>query len=177
MEEWKHWDLTCNLKPVEKKPAPPMDPAGFDWTRLGFTPDEQQLAVLQSDAKRGILNCSRQWGKSTVAAAKAVERAYTRAGSLVLVSSPSGAAVGGVSAQGGGDGYAAEDPGSAGMGITRSLCCFRTGRGLWGCRGMRLPCAGFSKPSLILIDEASRVEDQLYKSLRPCWRSGTGICG
>ena len=35
-----------------------------------------------------MLNCSRQRGKSTVAAAKAVHRAYTRRGSLVLVASP-----------------------------------------------------------------------------------------
>jgi hypothetical protein len=51
-------------------------------------PDEAQAAVLRSQAKRGILNCSRQWGKSTVAAAKAVHRAFTRPGCLVLVASP-----------------------------------------------------------------------------------------
>ena len=45
--------------------------------------------MLASDAKRGILNCSRQWGKSTVTAAKAIHRAYTRPGALVLVASPS----------------------------------------------------------------------------------------
>ena len=44
--------------------------------------------MLQSTARRGMLNCSRQRGKSTVAAAKAVHRAYTRRGSLVLVASP-----------------------------------------------------------------------------------------
>ena len=49
----------------------PADAVTFARTRLGFLPDAQQMEVLQSDAKRGILNCSRQWGKSTVAAAKA----------------------------------------------------------------------------------------------------------
>src|ERR1019366_4826250 len=39
-------------------------------------------------AKRGILNCTRQWGKSTVSAVKAVHRAWTERGSLVLVASP-----------------------------------------------------------------------------------------
>ncbi len=52
----------------------------FVRTRLGFEPDELQAEVLESEAKRGILNCTRQWGKSTVAAAKAVHRAYTRPG-------------------------------------------------------------------------------------------------
>src|SRR5665213_557038 len=52
-------------------------------------PDKRQEEVLRSKAKRGILNCTRQWGKSTTAAAKAVHRAYAEAGSLVLVASPS----------------------------------------------------------------------------------------
>ena len=45
--------------------------------------------MLDSAAKRGILNCTRQWGKSTVLAVKAVHRAWTVAGSLILVASPS----------------------------------------------------------------------------------------
>src|SRR5271165_4261064 len=66
-----------------------MDAAEFARTRLGLDADERQTEVLRSDTKRGILNCSRQWGKSTVAAVKAVHRAYTRPESLVLVASPS----------------------------------------------------------------------------------------
>jgi RNase P/RNase MRP subunit POP5 len=57
---------------------------------FGFQPDEKQLAVLESKSSRGILNCSRQWGKSTVAAVKALHRAYSVPESLVLVASPSG---------------------------------------------------------------------------------------
>src|ERR1019366_7642154 len=56
--------------------------------RLGFEPDQQQAEVLRSNAKRGILNCARQWAKSTVSAVKAVHRAVTQSGSLVLVASP-----------------------------------------------------------------------------------------
>src|SRR5574342_347172 len=55
---------------------------------LGFEPDAKQWALLRRDIRRLILNCTRQWGKSTVTAAKAVDRAFTRAGSLVLVLSP-----------------------------------------------------------------------------------------
>ena len=36
--------------------------------RLGFEADESQARVLRSAAKRSMLACSRQWGKSTVAA-------------------------------------------------------------------------------------------------------------
>jgi hypothetical protein len=49
----------------------------------------KQAAVLNSTAKRGILNCTRQWGKSTLLAVKAVHRAWTEPRSLVLVASPS----------------------------------------------------------------------------------------
>src|SRR5437899_12202660 len=60
------------------------DPVAFAREKLGFNPDEKQMAMLRG-GKRGILNCSRQWGKSTVAAAKAVHRAYSEPGSLPLL--------------------------------------------------------------------------------------------
>jgi len=53
--------------------------------RMGFVPDAWQERVLKSRARQGILNCSRQCGKSTVTAVMAVERAHTEAESLTLV--------------------------------------------------------------------------------------------
>ena len=53
--------------------------------RMGFVPDAWQARVLASGARQGILNCSRQCGKSTVTAVMAVERAYTEAESMTLV--------------------------------------------------------------------------------------------
>ena len=50
---------------------PWVDSVEFARTRLGFDPD------------------ARQWGKSTVAAVKAVHRAYSRGESLVLLATPS----------------------------------------------------------------------------------------
>src|SRR6266566_3917997 len=55
--------------------------------RLGFDPNPLQESVLRG-GRRGIVNCTRQWGKSTVAAAKAVHRAYCHPDSLILVLSP-----------------------------------------------------------------------------------------
>ena len=51
-----------------------------------------QERVLTTESRRVVLNCTRQWGKSTVTAAKAVHQACTVAESLTLVVSPSGAA-------------------------------------------------------------------------------------
>jgi len=84
---------------MEKVPVRRVDPGGqtdgepdaVQWVRekLGFAADAAQARVLLSPGRRGILNCTRQWGKSTVTAAKAVHHAMTRAESLTLVVSPS----------------------------------------------------------------------------------------
>ena len=79
------WFGTFNKWNGRPANAPERDGPGglvhvFARDRLGFAADEKQAAVLDSTAKRGILNCTRQWGKSTVLAAKAVHRAWTEAG-------------------------------------------------------------------------------------------------
>jgi hypothetical protein len=150
-----------------------MDAAEFARARLGLDPDARQMEVLKSDTKRGILNCSRQWGKSTVAAAKAVHRAYTRPESLVLMASPS-------------ERQSTELLKKA-SGMVRRLGLRPCGDGgadaslLFpnGSRIVALPGAegtvrGFSAPSLLLIDEASRVADEMYKALRPMLAVGDG---
>ena len=75
--------------PREKAAGTVADIEEFAKTLLRFEADEKQAAVLRG-GHRGIVNCTRQWGKSTVGALKAVHRAYTVAGSLTLVLSPSG---------------------------------------------------------------------------------------
>ena len=65
-----------------------LDPVAFARERLGFQPDPKQALVLSSRSKRVILNCSRQWGKSTLTAAQAVFTAWHEPESLILVMSP-----------------------------------------------------------------------------------------
>src|SRR5438309_1367137 len=65
-----------------------MDVLTFARERLGFEPDALQARVLAASSHRGILCCTRQWGKSTVTALLAVHRAFTCSKSLTLVSSP-----------------------------------------------------------------------------------------
>ena len=91
------------------------DIVAFARDKLGFNPDEKQEMVLRG-GRRGIVNCTRQWGKSTVTAAKAVHRAYTVGGSLTLVVTPSGTAERGVSAESGGIRAAVGDQSSRGWG-------------------------------------------------------------
>ncbi len=68
--------------------ASALDPAKL-MEQAGFEPDEWQADVLRSDAKRTLLLCCRQSGKSTVAATLAVHTATTKPGALVLMLSPS----------------------------------------------------------------------------------------
>ena len=61
------------------------DAVEFARDLLGWAPDEKQALVLRSSARRVILNCSRQWGKTTLAATKILHMALTRPGVLILV--------------------------------------------------------------------------------------------
>lgn len=56
---------------------------------LGLEPDPWQASMLASQSARIVLNCSRQTGKSTTAAIRALHRSLYRPGSLVLLLSPS----------------------------------------------------------------------------------------
>src|SRR5690242_15883709 len=66
-----------------------MNAVTFAREKLGFHPDAKQEMVLDEKIRRGMLNCTRQWGKSTVMAVKALHYAVTHAGTLTLVISPS----------------------------------------------------------------------------------------
>ncbi len=157
----------------DERPGAPEGPrrrvlTASEWAReqLGFEADATQRRVLDSRAKRGILNCTRQWGKSTVSAAKAVHWAWTEAGSLVLVASP-------------GERQSAEFLRKAGEFVGRlgervrgdgdqSLSLLLpNGSRIVGLPGTEGTVRGFSAVSLLLIDEAARVPDAMYKALRP----------
>jgi hypothetical protein len=134
--------------------------------RLGFVPDAWQARVLESESKRVLLNCTRQCGKSTVTAVKAVEQAYTVAESLTLVVSPSARQSGEflrkaarlarkleVSRKGDGD--------------NEMSLLFPNGSRIVGLPGNEGTIRGFSAVNLLLVDEASRVPDELYTAVRP----------
>ena len=48
------------------------DVVRFVRERLGMIPDEKQAWILSGRHHRLLVNCSRQWGKSTITAAKAL---------------------------------------------------------------------------------------------------------
>jgi hypothetical protein len=132
----------------------------------GLMPDAWQQGVLRSDAKRQLLLCSRQSGKSTVTAVLALHAALYQAPALVLLLSPS---------------------------LRQSQELFRKVLDVYGVleatvppkqesalrlelqNGSRILCLpgkeetirGFSGVRLLVVDEAARVPDALYYSVRP----------
>jgi hypothetical protein len=147
--------------------------ATFAQTRLGFMPDAKQMEVLLSNAKRGILNCSRQWGKSTVTAAMAVHRAFTRPGCVVLVASPSDRQSGEFIRKAAGL-VQRLNIRPRGDGHNAISLLLPNGSRIVGLPGTEATVRGFSAVSLILIDEAARVQDDLYRALRPMLAVGDG---
>ncbi len=134
--------------------------------RAGIEPDPWQAAVLRSTAPRRLLNCSRQSGKSTVAAIRAVHSALYEPGSLVLLLSPAlrqsqelfRKCL---------DVYRALDhpePPEAESALRLELA---NGSRIVALPGKEGTVRGYSGVRRLQIDEASRVPDDLYRSVRP----------
>ena len=147
-----------------------LDPAWFAEDRFGFLADPKQAEVLRAGAARLLICCTRQWGKSTTAAALVAHRALTEVGALVLCVSPtlrqSAEFVAKVRS------FLLE----AGEVLEGGRLALRLKN---GSRVVALPgneanVRGFSAPSLIVIDEAARVPDVLYQALRPMLVVGEG---
>lgn len=142
------------------------DPAAFARLYLGIDPDEKQELVLRSREPQLILNCSRQWGKSTISSILALHQAFFFPRSLVLVVSPtlrqSGELIRKIV------NYLPQ------LGIRRksdgfnSLSIELPNRSrIIGLPGKDGTIRGFSGTNLLIIDEASQVADSLYRSVRP----------
>jgi hypothetical protein len=141
---------------------------GSEWVRehLHFEADATQAEVLNGNYRRLLLNCTRQWGKSTVAAAKAVYQAHAKPGSLTLVVSPSSRQSGEVLRK------VEEFVKRMGVpprsdGDNRMSMLFPNGSRIVGLPGTEATVRGFSAVSLLVVDEAARVSDELYLAIRP----------
>ncbi len=172
VEDFFHFHLDgCRLPEAENQPeqharADRDGVIDFARKKLRFEPDEKQMEVLRSGAKRGILNCTRQWGKSTTAAIMAVHRALTREGSVVLVASPS-ARQSAELVEKATDMFATMGIAAHGDGHNEISIQLPNGSRIIGLPENAGKVRGFSAVSLLLIDEAAQTEDSLYKALRP----------
>lgn len=132
----------------------------------GIEPDPVQAQLLTSSARRLLVNCCRQWGKSTTTALMALHEALYNAPAMIILISPS---------------------------QPQSTELFKKMHGFWerlsgapeaqqesltrmqlanGSRVVSLPGSekttrGYSGATLVVMDEASRVPDELLASVRP----------
>jgi hypothetical protein len=132
----------------------------------GFTLDDWQRNLLLSEAHQLIILASRQSGKSTVSSIRALHRALYSPESLVLLLAPS---------------YRqsrelfrkvkdalAALPFPAPVASESALELeFSNGSRIVALPGKESTIRGFSGVSLLIVDEASRVPDELYQAVRP----------
>jgi hypothetical protein len=149
-----------------------LDP-GFLLRAVGMTPDPWQEQLLRERPRRGIMLCCRQAGKSLTAAAASLHEAIYQPDSLILMIAP------------------AQRQSAELLRKTRfllnglpdpPLIVSETTSGIElgnGSRILSLPATedtirGYSAVSLIVLDEASRVPDELYFALRPMLATSDG---
>ena len=143
-----------------------IDPAAFARDGLGFVPDDWQTEVLRDTARRVALNVSRQGGKSTVTAIKALHTAIYRPRSLTLLLAPS-------------QRQSIElfrkitdfredmDHSPALIEDNKLSCTFSNRSRIVALPGSDATIRGFSAPALVVADEASRIPDTVLAAVRP----------
>jgi hypothetical protein len=132
----------------------------------GLAPDPWQRDLLLAGDRQVLLNCSRQSGKSTVASALALHTALFTPAALVLLVSPSLRQSAEIYRKVLDCYHALDGPLPA---AHESASCLELAN---GSRVLCLPgreqtIRGFGGVSLLVLDEAARVPDALYRSVRP----------
>ncbi len=134
--------------------------------KVGLEAEPWQEQVLRSRAPRVLLNCHRQAGKSTIAGLLAVHVALYQPGSLILLLSPAQRqsqelfkkAI-----------YAYRALGRPVPPETENRLALELENGsrIVSLPGQEATVRSFSNVRLLVVDEAARVPDELYFSVRP----------
>lgn len=136
------------------------------FTRAWGEPDPWQADLLTSTDPRVLLNCSRQIGKSTVAATIATHTALSTPGALILLVAPSERQSGELyrkclAA------YDAADRPIAPATLNATTLQLRSGARIVALPGAAGTIRGFSRVTLAVLDEAAWILDATYRSVRP----------
>ena len=133
------------------------------WAReaLGFDPDPVQRALLLSQARETVVNCTRQWGKSTTVSLRALHAAiYDEA--LVLVVAPSARQSAELLAK---VEMFASRLGLKVKGDGRNEYSAVLGRGkIIGLPASERNIRGFGGAGLVIYEEASRIPEWVFKA-------------
>ncbi len=133
---------------------------------LGLALDPWQRDALATEARDILLRCSRQAGKSTIAAILALHAAVYVPGSLTLILSPterqSKRLLRTVRRH-----YAAFRTQAPAVSEGLLSIELRNGSEIHALPGTEGTVRGFADVDLLIIDEAARVDDDLYATVRP----------
>jgi hypothetical protein len=129
-------------------------------------PDPWQDQLMRSDAEKVMLLCSRQSGKSSVSAALAVKAALLQPNAPILLLSPSMRQSGELFRKVL-DLYSALGRPIPAVRENTMQLELANGSRVLSLPGTEGTVRGFSKVSLLVIDEAARVSDALYYAVRP----------
>jgi hypothetical protein len=142
-----------------------LDPVEFS-RYIGIEPDEWQAEVLRYEGKRLLLNCSRQSGKSTTTATKALHTGIYRPKSLILLVSPSLRQSQELFRKVK-EGYEAMDARPGLLEDNRLSMVLANGSRIISLPSEQATVRGFSGVTLILEDESSQVADDFYYAILP----------
>ncbi len=157
--------LGRTLATAGRELAQMIDPVQFA-RRAGVIPDPWQAEVLRSSVPRILLNCSRQSGKSTTVAVRAVYEALYVPDSLTLCLAPSQRQSGELFRRILQVWRAVGKPVDADA-ESRLQLELSNGSRLVALPGKEGTIRSYSGVSLLLIDEASLVSDDTYQSVKP----------
>ncbi len=139
----------------------------------GITPDTIQAELLTTTARKTLVCCCRQWGKSTITAIVALHEALYAAPAMVVVISPSQPQSTELFKKI--HGFWEELPGAPSAeqeSLTRMELA--NGSRIISLPGSEKTVRGYSAASLVIMDEAARVPDELLASVRPMLATTSG---
>jgi hypothetical protein len=133
---------------------------------VGIEPDEKQAELLRSTSRRVLLNCCRQWGKTTITGAIASHEAIYCPASMIVLVSPSQQQSGELFKK------VAEfwkqlpgAPEATQESLTRLQLA--NGSRIVSLPGSERTTRGFSGATLVIMDEAARCDDELLAAVMP----------
>ena len=145
--------------------AAALDPVAFA-AGLGFAAEEWQADLLRSQSRRVLVACARQVGKTQTTSLRALHTALYRPGSLVLIISPSQ--------------RQSDEMLLRVRALYRSLSrperlardsgselVLENGSRVVSLPGTEGTSRGFAGVSLIVLDEAARIDDDIFASVLP----------
>lgn len=132
----------------------------------GLTPDPWQRRLLLAPQRQLLLNCSRQSGKSRTVSVLALHTALFRPDSLTLLVSPSLRQSGELFRKVL-EGYHAVGAFVPATTVTQTRLELSNGSRVVSLPGREDTIRSFGGVNLLIIDEAARVPDDLYRAVRP----------